>query len=121
MKGALPLPVRPQAAALGSHVRVHSDGTTEALTREGQAFIELFGLDSPGRNGLRLHKLVILRSKQTHSDDADIDHIFRRAFGYPDDLPDLSVLRPPGGNAVAGSESRSHFARRSRGELDAIY
>ena len=121
MKGTAPLPLQPRSAAFGLHVRVGPDGAIEALTEPGQAFLELFGLDSPGRDSLRFDKLVILRSKQTHPDDADIDHIFRRAFGYPDDLPDLSVLRPPGGNAVAGSEERSHFARWSRGELEAVY
>ena len=118
-KGTAPLPWNPLAEAVGFHVAVREDGMAVALTAEGEDWVITFRLNSTGRVGLRLEKLVILRSKQTHPDD--IDHIFRRTFGYPDELPDLSLLRPPGGNALRGSESRSHFARRERGELADVY
>jgi len=120
-KGAAPLPWSSLNQAVGIHVSVRQDGFAVALTADGEAWILAFRLNSNAKVRLRLEKLTALRAKQTHPDDADIDHLYRRAFGYPDDLPDLSVLRPPGGNAVAGSESRSHFARRSRGELAAVY
>ncbi len=42
-------------------------------------------------------------------------------FGYPDDLPDLASLRPPGGNTLPAGIDTSHHARRSRGELPAVY
>jgi len=121
IKGAAPLPWNPLVVAVGLHVVVGQDGVAVALTVGGKDWILAFRLNSDAKVGIRLEKLATLRAKQTHPDDADIDHLFRRAFGYPDDLPDLSVLRPPEGNAVAGSESRSYFARRSRGELGAVY
>lgn len=120
-KGTAPIPWNPLTQAVGFHVAVRQDGVAVALTVDGEDWILAFRLNNAGRVGLRLEKLAALRVKQTHPDDADIDHLFRRAFGYPDDLPDLSVLRPPGGNAVAGSEAHSHFARRARGELGAVY
>ena len=120
-KGVAPLPWSPLEQAIGLHVAVRHDGFAVALSTDGEDWILAFRLNNAGRVGLRLEKLVILRSKQTHPDDADIDHLYCRAFGYPDDLPDLSVLRPPGGNAVAGSETRSHFTRPSRGELAEVY
>ena len=121
IKGVTPLPLNPLVEAVGFHVVVHQDGVAVALSVGGEAWIVIFRLSSDAKIAIRLEKLAALRAKLTHPDDADSDHLFRRAFGYPDDLPDLSALRPPGGNAVAGSESRSHFAQRSRGELDAVY
>ncbi len=115
------LGIDPRTDTMAHLLNVDTDGIVHALTPRAEFVIEVFDLNEPGRISLRLEKLAILRSKQTHPDDADIDHLFRRAFGYPDDLPDLSALKPPGGNAAAGSESRSHFARRSRGELEAVY
>ena len=47
--------------------------------------------------------------------------LYRRLMGYPDDLPDLSHMRPPKGNTRPDGVSQSHFARRERGELPTIY
>ena len=43
--------------------------------------------------------------------------LFARLTRYPDDLPDLPRLRPPGGNARPEGIGQSHFALRKRGEL----
>lgn len=121
VKGAEPVPLSPLASALADHLTVDAAGTVNALTPEGQDMIDLFALNSPGRTAQRIEKLTLLHAKQAHSADPDIDHLYRRAFGYPDDLPDLALLRPPQGNANVGSEARSHHARRTRGELPDVY
>src|SRR2546430_9244318 len=41
----------------------------------------------------------------------------RRYLGYPANLPDLSALKPPGGNSYPEGIERSAFARRQRGDL----
>ncbi len=41
-------------------------------------------------------------------------------FGWPDELPDLAALRPPGGNALPAGVATSHHARRLRGELPGL-
>jgi hypothetical protein len=115
------LGIDPRTDAMALLLSVDAEGIVQALAPDAELMIDVFDLNEPGRISLRLEKLVIVRSKQTHPEDGDIDHLFRRAFGYPDDLPDLSLLRPPGGNALRGSESLSHFARRERGELADVY
>jgi hypothetical protein len=40
-------------------------------------------------------------------------------MAYPDDLPDLRRLRPPGGNSKPEGVNQSAFALRERGALAA--
>ncbi len=47
--------------------------------------------------------------------------LFRCLLAYPDDLPDLATLHPPGGNARPKGSADSHFERRKRGELPDTY
>ena len=43
--------------------------------------------------------------------------LFRDLLAYPDDLPDLSILRPPADNTRPEGIADSHFERRNRSEL----
>jgi hypothetical protein len=43
------------------------------------------------------------------------------ALGYPEELPDLSLLRPPGGNDRPEGIAESACARRKAGTLPATY
>jgi hypothetical protein len=47
--------------------------------------------------------------------------LHQRLMGFPDDLPDLSRLRPPGGNSRPEGIEESYFAQRQRGESPAFY
>ena len=47
--------------------------------------------------------------------------LYARWMSFPDDLPDLSRLRPPGGNLRPEGLAESHLARRQRGDLPATY
>ena len=47
--------------------------------------------------------------------------LFRQFLSDPDDLPDLSSLRPPGGNLRPEGIVDSHFELRNRGELSETY
>ena len=107
------LPLGPLDAGYGHHIR--------PLTAAGRDLIGLFRPASPGRTRQRVAVLALIRAKQTHPADPDIDALYRRAFGYPADLPDLAALRPPGGNALPDGEAACHHARRGRGELAATY
>jgi hypothetical protein len=47
--------------------------------------------------------------------------LYERWMGFPDNLPDLSCLCPPGGNSRPEGLDRSHLARKKRGELPDTY
>jgi hypothetical protein len=115
------LPFNPLETPLGNHLSINENGEISASTPQGQEFIDLLNLDVSGRNQLRKDRLRILRLKESLPDNPDVDAVFRRAFGYPADLPDLSGLIPPGGNANTGSENKSFNALRARGELPEVY
>jgi hypothetical protein len=114
-----PLPLDP-CVGLAAHVRVEPDGVIHALTPEGRELIRLCALDRPGLTRYRrdmLARLAYLRSR----DDGEARLIESRYLAYPEDLPDLSALRPPGGNTRPEGIEHSAFARRMRGELPATY
>lgn len=114
-------PIDPFQSCLADHLVIHEDGSAHALTLEGQDFIDFFDLAGPDQVGIRDEKLSCLRAKKNHPNDADIDKIYRKAFGYPDDLPDLRTKRPPQGNAKPDGLLRSYHTRRAQGTLPDVY
>jgi hypothetical protein len=53
--------------------------------------------------------------------DAVVAELSRRYLGYPANLPDLSALKPPRGNARPQGIAERAYARRARGELPEVY
>jgi len=45
----------------------------------------------------------------------------RHYLGYPDSLPNLSLLKPPGGNSKPDGVDASFFAQRQQGRIPAVY
>jgi hypothetical protein len=105
--------------ALGPHLQVMADGAIRALTLIGNAFVERCALNRPDLTAFRkmvLDTLAILAAKE----DTAAASLLRRYLGWPDDLPDLSLLRPPGDNSRPGGIGQCAFARRQRGELPIV-
>ena len=114
-KGAVILPDPTQVLVEGN-VRVHEDGRIEGITREGRRIIRLLGLDSPEETEARLLWIGIIALAQ-RADPA----LYRRLMGFPDELPDLGRLRPPGGNTRPEGVATCFHAQRRRGTLPATY
>jgi hypothetical protein len=111
----------PTAAAFGNHVRLGDDGVLIGLTPDGNDLIELLHLNRDPALRVRRSFLRILAYFTNRPDDVDVVRIYIDAFGYPDDMPDLRMKRPPGGNGNEGSERSCYFAMRERGELSQTY
>lgn len=47
--------------------------------------------------------------------------LYNQLLSFPDDLPDLARLRPPGGNSRPEGIRESSLAKRERGELPPNY
>jgi hypothetical protein len=114
-KGELTTP-DPCRALVHPAVQVKVDGSITATTREGRRLIRLLGLDSPVYVEVRSLWLNVIALAARH-DKA----LFRRLMGFPVDLPDLRLLRPPGGNQRPEGIEASHLCRRERGELPDVY
>jgi hypothetical protein len=108
-----PDPCRVMTAAT---VTVHEDGTIHGSTREVRKLIRLLGLDERPATEFRLlwNSIVTL----ARSFDPEL---FKRIMSFPVELPDLSRLKPPGGNMYPAGVEQSAHARRVRGELLEAY
>jgi len=115
IKGARTVP-DPLVVLLDSSVVVTTDGVMDATTAEARKLIELLDLNHPKKTEFRAQWIAVVGLSQRLD-----PKLFRRLMDFPDDLPDLSRLRPPGGNARPEGVAGSHYARRVRGELPDCY
>jgi hypothetical protein len=76
----------------------------------------MLGLDSPQSTEFRMLWIGIISLAARHDPD-----LYRRLMAYPDNLTDLSRLRPPGGNSQPEGVKLSAFALRERGVLPATF
>ena len=97
-------------------VRVAEDGTVHAGSVEAAQLIELLGLDSPQSAEFRMLWIGIIALAARHDPE-----LYGRLMSYPDDLPDLRRLQPPGGNSRPEGVAQSALVRRERGELPGAY
>jgi hypothetical protein len=97
-------------------LRVYPDGRMEGLTPAAKKLIAKLDLNSPQA---RQWRLIWIRNIEL-ARQFDREQ-YERLVGFPDDLPDLSRLRPPGGNARPAGVAESHFARRQHNRLPATY
>src|SRR5262249_27015274 len=100
-KGDLETP-DPCSSLLDPEVTVSEDGAAQAATPPAQKLIELLALNRPRLREFRELWIRIVRLAALH-DPA----LFRRLLGYPEDLPDLSTLRPPQGNTRPEGKTQS--------------
>lgn len=106
----------PMSAFTSAAVQVFEDGSIRANTVEAARLIELLGLDSPQSGEFRMLWVGIIALATRH--DAVL---YRKLMGFPDDLPNLRRLRPPGGNTRPQGIEESWHARKQQGELPETY
>ncbi|HEY2413056.1 MAG TPA: HNH endonuclease [Pirellulaceae bacterium] len=106
----------PYEALNANDVQVFEDGRIEARTNAAGEIIEAIGLDSVLNTEFRRDWIRIIALARLHDRE-----LYYRLMCFPDDLPDLSRLRPPGGNVRPEGVEESWFARRERSELVAAY
>ena len=114
-KGAAAMP-DPCVALVDRFVRVNEDGSIVGLTANARRLIRQLGLDGPESTEFRRMWIDILALAYRYDRD-----LYVRLRSYPNDLPDLSKLHPPGGNDRPDGIANSHFARRKQGELPTTY
>jgi len=107
----------PCDVALGKCLKVHKDGTITAKNEDGQLLIDLLRLDNEDYTQFRYRTIRTIQGLAQLKDRETILLWLR----YPENLPDLNQLRPPGGNRKPKGIRRSHHARRLRGELPEMY
>lgn len=121
-KGAASVP-DPTKVIFGQHLQVREDGYIEPLTDDGKRMVEILGLNRPARRvefrSRMFAQVRLLQEKAATSPEAA--DLLRRWLGYPDDLPDLSGLKPPGGNSRPVGVTQSFHALREKRKLKDTY
>jgi hypothetical protein len=106
----------PTQTLLATSVVVGDDGTLVGTTPQAAELLELLYLNyRPLRQRRRLLMAALRVFRQREPE------LYEQWMGFPDNLPDLSRLRPPGGNSRPAGLAQSHLARRQRGELPRTY
>lgn len=106
----------PSLALLHNSVRVRPDGVLESDDPAASRIVRMLGLNLPRSVTFRQTWIEIIRLAAEHKPE-----LWRQLMGFPDDLPNLSVLRPPAGNTRPEGIEESFFAKRERGELPETY
>jgi hypothetical protein len=106
----------PSVAFTSSSLAVEPDGNLSGRTEESCLLIRLLDLNDPMFVTWRMRMIRIVDLARQHDPE-----LFQSLMAYPDDLPNLAILRPPGGHGRPEGIFRSHFERRKRGELPATY
>jgi len=113
-KGSRTVP-DPTVELLRDEISVDETGVLHANSHLARELILVLGLNEPRMQSFRLLWIRMVKMAKDHD-----PILYRRLMGYPDDLPDLSTLRPPGGNNKPDGVESSFLARRNRGELPAV-
>lgn len=106
----------PCQMAYGEHLYVRENGEVEAFSQEGADTLRNLKLNAPYRQYI----LALVRAFRT-SNDLQLLTLYSSTMRYPTDLPDLSVLRPPGGNTQPEGLLTSYHRRAASGDLPALY
>ncbi|WP_146401561.1 hypothetical protein [Planctomycetes bacterium CA13] len=101
----------PTQVLLEPSIRVHLDGRLSGLTDDARRTVAVLGLNSPNLVRWRLTWMRIIDICQKNDPE-----LFASLMGYPDEMPDLSILTPPGNTHPEGIE-RSYYAQRAGGRL----
>ncbi len=106
----------PGKIGYGTCLEVTNEGEIRPLNNDGFTLIEAMGLDEEDYREFRRAVIEWLDELPRNGKP------FRRLFGYPKDLPDLSQEpKPPGGNKRARGIDESFFEQRRRNELADFY
>lgn len=112
--------IDPCEVAFADHLRIDEEGEIKGLTVEGRRLINILGLDLQLPTTERKTKLAILALYQRYPDDGEVRSLYLDAFGFPDDLPDLSAHSRTTNTKPEGVV-QSYHCQRETGTLPPTY
>lgn len=106
----------PAQALTAGQIVVQPDGSIEVLTPEAERLVWLLDLDGDDYRHWRLVWMRIIELAERFDRD-----LYLLLMGFPNDLPNLRRLVPPGGNSRPDGIENCFYERRQRGELPDEY
>jgi hypothetical protein len=113
--------IDPTEQALGKHIRLESDALFVGLTPEGQDVIDNLRLNKSPSLQVRRNALHVLALFASQPENAQVRNLYFDVFGFPEELPDLSGLKPPNGNTLPDGVNTCFFVRKKVGTLPDVY
>ena len=114
------LPVDPCKDGWGKHLQAVQDGTVRGITPLGRQTIEVCRLNRRALVQARSRMRQLLQQLDVRATE-EASSLLREYLSLPTNLPVLSQLHPPGGNARPEGIAASHHELRKRGELQETY
>ena len=114
-----PLPTELLTSNMGVHIRLEGNGKYAHLTEIGRSMIDLLKLNLS--SFVEARRRVLFAYGRVMGLYDGVQGVDFDLFRFPRDLPDLSTLRPPGGNDRSGGLAESAFRRRAEGRLAEFY
>jgi hypothetical protein len=112
--------IDPCLEPFSTHLRVDEEGEIEGLTVEGRRIVNTLGLDLIGPTEQRKEKIIIFRLYAQFPDNEQVRTLFRNAFGFPEDLPDLAEHSRTKNTKPEGVK-QSYFRQRESKTLPETY
>ncbi|MDQ3816286.1 MAG: HNH endonuclease [Acidobacteriota bacterium] len=112
--------INPCQEAMSKHLLINEDGTIRAMTPEAVDHVRILHLDDPELIEYRAHWIRTLK-RLADLPDAKSKALLRYWLGFPKDLPNLTALRPPGGNTRPGGAKTCYYKQRQAGTLPEVY
>jgi hypothetical protein len=109
----------PSVHAYGDLLESALDGTVTANSEQGWDLIEICRLNRPNLVAFRRGMIEVLEMLSRREDPDG--QLARHYLGYPDSLPNLSLLKPPGGNSKPEGVDANFFAQRQQGRIPIVY
>src|SRR5271157_634117 len=106
----------PLTALVCGDVWVNEDGTIEGRTRQARRLIRVLGLDDREYTEFRLVWLEIVGLAAREDPE-----LYRKLMGFPNDLPNVARLHPPGGNSRPEGIEQSYFVQKQKAILPETY
>lgn len=106
----------PTVVLTAREIVVFDDGTVEGIGEDAIRLIRVLDLNDVEYCRWRRTWLRIIDLAERYDRP-----LYNQLLGFPDDLPDLARLRPPGGNSRPEGIRESSLAKRERGELPPTY
>ena len=106
----------PCQVAYGACLRVETNGMVTPRNAHGNRLVSVIRLNHPRfvEERRKTMKLLCILAKHDRAE-------YEKMMGFPEDLPDLSALKPPRGNRRPEGISESCFSRKNHGDLQSIY
>lgn len=111
----------PTAFAFGDHMGLNSDALFVSLTSEGKDVIDTLRLNKNPALRVRRKMLRIQTLYASAPNNEDAKALYFEAFGYPEDLPDLTLAKPPTGNSLPQGVLACYFVQRREEQLPEVY